>query len=71
MGESTSLAITRAAISLMAELVAVVLTERDTNGDVMVTWSYPVTEPEQEAVIVARCGLQIAGALIGVSSDSC
>jgi hypothetical protein len=39
-------------------LLAIAITERDENSDILVTWSYPSTEPEQEAIMIARSGLQ-------------
>lgn len=43
-------------------IVSLAIAERDLNGDVMVTWSYPATSKPLDDEIQQRPGLQVEGA---------
>jgi len=45
----------------LASLVALGIIEKDTNSDVVLTWSYPSIPPESESVLLARCRLDKEG----------
>ncbi|KAL3864550.1 hypothetical protein ACJMK2_006222 [Sinanodonta woodiana] len=44
-------------MAALCELISAGLIEKDTNDDVLWTWSYPTVSAEQRAMFIQRCGL--------------